>query len=95
MTHIKLDAENKKSQPLFLLPQQIDILEDTSKNIIIYGAPGTGKTLLVMMKALQWSKEEREGKVVVEVRDSTNTSLSEILWSEQRRNGRRKKANCV
>ena len=49
---IKMD-ENSERQPLFLLPEQINILEDESENIIIYGAPGTGKTLLLMMKALQ------------------------------------------
>ena len=51
-----------------MLPEQISILEDKWKNIIIYGAPGTGKTLLVMMKALQWSKEEREGRVMVKLK---------------------------
>ena len=64
---IKMD-ENSERQPLLLLPEQINILEDESKNIIVYGAPGTGKTLLLMIKALQWSKEDGEGRVVLEAK---------------------------
>ena len=63
--NIKKD-EWTRSQEIYLLPEQITVLEDQYKNIILYGAPGTGKTLLVMLKALQWSKEEKQGRVVVQ-----------------------------
>ena len=56
-------------ETLFLSPEQIRILDSPAQHQIVWGAPGTGKTLLVMLKALQWCQEERQGNVVVLVNE--------------------------
>ena len=67
------------TEVLFLLPEQISVLEDNCQNVIVYGAPGTGKTLLVMLKALEWSKEVRAGKIVVKVSNGMNYAITRFL----------------
>ena len=49
----------KRFSTLILLPQQRDVLASEERLVYLVGPPGSGKTLLLILKGVQWVREGR------------------------------------
>ncbi|XP_059168650.1 uncharacterized protein LOC131950481 [Physella acuta] len=45
---------SKRFSKLVLLPHQVEVLNSDHKRLFLYGPPGSGKTLLLILKAREW-----------------------------------------
>ena len=76
---ITLTYNDQQNLPLYLSPEQAEILNDDKHKIqIISGPPGTGKTLLMLLKVLQLDREESVFKDDIYASSYSQSSLLEI-----------------
>ncbi|XP_076439248.1 uncharacterized protein LOC143278101 [Babylonia areolata] len=79
-THADAVAETgERWSALSLYPDQIDILEENDPCAFLHGPPGTGKTLLLVLRAMQWIRQERIVHIVAAEDMNSKSSIHFLL----------------
>lgn len=74
---------NGPSGKIFLTKEQLEIVECREKCITICGAPGSGKTLIVMLRALKAAMENKPGAVFIFVNEKLKKKYEHYFYEEK------------
>ena len=67
---------------LVLHPTQVDILHQDEPRVFLFGPPGTGKSILLVLKALKWLQENRQ--VIILSAHSASLAASHMIEHQVR-----------
>lgn len=61
---VKETANRFAPVDIVLHPEQVDVLNESKPRVFISGPPGTGKSLLLLLKALDWLRAKKHVQIV-------------------------------
>ena len=78
------ETGERLTKEIILHPEQIEALSSGGRLVYITGPPGTGKTVVLMLKGLQWLREKNDVHVVSMYIESVAVSKHIGKWLESR-----------